>query len=496
MVWEAENIFYNRRNDFYRVYKGEELYWEKDLEGEREYLNFTSIEDGSFIGWVNHDTGELIDSEIYYSYNKDTWTLLDSNGITLNNGDVVYMKSTLKKNNGYLTSVTKYGTQHFTITGKVKGDGVCTSLVYGDAEVYTMVLYGSGNQFYDYENATFKNLFHSCTGLIVAPQIGFSRDSFLSNDCLAGMFYGCSNLISAPKLPYMKLRRACYGGIFYNCTSLVTAPNLPATNLGDYCYVNAFNGCTSLKEMPYLPAKLVRNYTYQGMFMNCTSLTSVIDLPATKLGSNAYYSMFANCYNITSVPSVLPANSFITEGYSLAPGVYKRMFMNCRSITTAPQLPAYTSGYPLAYGAYSEMFKGCTSLVTAPNLPAATVASGVYERMFEGCTSLVTTPSIGTHNPNSSSFERMFANCTSLTSADIKVSNSQDCCKEMFYGCRSLNYVRCISVISDYTMTNEIATKNWLYGVSSTGTFVKSSKAWNWTRGASGIPVGWEKTDD
>ena len=51
--------------------------------------------------------GELIDSEIYYSYNKDTWTLLDSNGITLNNGDVVYMKSTLKKNNGYLTSVTK-----------------------------------------------------------------------------------------------------------------------------------------------------------------------------------------------------------------------------------------------------------------------------------------------------------------------------------------------------------------------------------------------------
>lgn len=83
------------------------------------------------------------------------------------------------------------------------------------------------------------------------------------------------------------------------------------------------------------------------------------------------------------------------------------------------------------------MFKGCTSLTTAPELPATTLASSCYSNMF---------------------------------------------CK-----CTSLNYIKMLATdISAYNCLS-----NWVYGVSATGTFVKSSSAtWN-AVGKSGVPSGW-----
>lgn len=57
----------------------------------------------------------------------------------------------------------------------------------------------------------------------------------------------------------------------------------------------------------------------------------------------------------------------------------------------------------------------------------------------------------------------------------------------MFYGCTNLNYVK--SLFTDEY--SEKTTYSWLYGVSPTGTFVKSKYAmWN-VRGENGIPEGW-----
>ena len=85
------------------------------------------------------------------------------------------------------------------------------------------------------------------------------------------------------------------------------------------------------------------------------------------------------------------------------------------------------------------MFYKCTSLTTAPDLPARTLASSSYENMF--------------------------------------------------YGCTSLNYVKCLAT-SIYISTT-ICTKNWLSGVASTGTFVKYTYMSNWPRNANGIPSNW-----
>ena len=134
------------------------------------------------------------------------------------------------------------------------------------------------------------------------------------------------------------------------------------------------------------------------------------------------------------------------------------MFHNCTSLVEAPELPATT----LADGCYEYMFEGCTSLVKAPELPATTLIRYCYYRMFYGCTSLVEAPELP---------------ATELV---------YRCYYYMFYNCSKLSYVK-----ADFTELSTDNTYRWLYGVASTGTFVKDPDAtWN-VRGEHGIPNGW-----
>ena len=140
---------------------------------------------------------------------------------------------------------------------------------------------------------------------------------------------------------------------------------------------------------------------------------------------------------------------------------FYQLFINNTKVISAEKLslPATT----LANSCYFGMFRGCTSLTTAPQLPATTLASDCYEYMFYGCTSLTTAPELP---------------ATTLASY---------CYYGMFRGCTSLNYIKAM-----FTTTPSAAyTTNWVYGVASTGTFVKNAAAqWNVT-GSNGIPSGW-----
>ena len=56
----------------------------------------------------------------------------------------------------------------------------------------------------------------------------------------------------------------------------------------------------------------------------------------------------------------------------------------------------------------------------------------------------------------------------------------------MFRNCKSLNYIKAM-----FTTKPSMYTDGWVYGVASTGTFVKSKDAtWDVT-GYSGVPSGW-----
>lgn len=200
-------------------------------------------------------------------------------------------------------------------------------------------------------------------------------------------------------------------------------------------------------------------YQFRSLFSGCTGLTSAEHLILNKnvLNEYCYQSMFNRCTSLTTAPE-LPATK-------LANGCYSQMFTNCSSLTTAPELPATT----LASNCYYDMFAGCTSLTTAPELPATTLVQGCYTQMFINCSSLTTAPQL-----------------PATTLANYSYQG-------MFYGCSSLNYIKCLAT----DISAVWVTQNWVYGVASTGTFVKNKDMNDWAiNSTSGVPIGWTVIDD
>ncbi len=376
----------------------------------------------------------------------------------------------------------------------------------------------------------YQRMFYDCTSLTTAPAL---LAKTLAVCCYQEMFFGCTSLTTAPALPATTLAYGCYGSMFYGCTSLTTAPDLPITTLAPGCYRGMFSGCTSLTTAPTLPATTLVNSCYYGMFSGCTSLTTAPTLPATTLAKSCYSYMFTGCTSLTTAPA-LPATTLAEDCYqamfrycisittppalsatTLAKGCYQEMFYECTSLTTAPVLPATTLAFNcygsmfngctsltkaptlpatiLANSCYHDMFSDCTSLTIAPALPATTLADSCYQRMFDYCTSLTTAPDLPATTLAKGCYNSMFSGCTSLTKAPVLSAEElpSSCYREMFKGCKKINRIECLAT----TIVDNTCTKDWLYGVSSTGTFIKAPDMDAWPSGASGIPSGWTVED-
>jgi hypothetical protein len=64
----------------------------------------------------------------------------------------------------------------------------------------------------------------------------------------------------------------------------------------------------------------------------------------------------------------------------------------------------------------------------------------------------------------------------------------------MFCRCSSLNYIKCLAT----NISAPSCTDNWVYRVSSTGTFVKNPNMTDWSQeeyNYNGIPYGWTVQD-
>ena len=354
----------------------------------------------------------------------------------------------------------------------------------------------------------YSNMFQDCASLTKAPELPATT---LESYCYGDMFDGCTSLSTAPELSATTLENGCYSGMFRNCTGITTVPSnyLPITTLVNYCYNSMFLGCTSLTTAPALPATTLAHSCYSNMFAGCTSLTQAPVLPATTLATNCYFRMFAGCTSLTTAPV-----SIGTSATTLAHQSCTDMFKNCTSLTTAPELPATT----LASNCYMDMFAGCTSLTQAPVLPATTLPERCYAGMFSNCTSLTTAPSLPATTFSNLCCITMFKGCKKLTTAPVSIGTSaatlaERCCNnmfqgctslttapelpattlapycygEMFSGCTSLNYIKCLATDNSALR----CTADWVYGVASSGTFVKSPDMNEWTISASGIPTDW-----
>jgi len=196
----------------------------------------------------------------------------------------------------------------------------------------------------------------------------------------------------------------------------------------------------------------IGNFSSTGKFSVMGDIKSIINFNDTLIYQN-FFGLFFNNENIVSAKHlILPLN--------LSECCYGEMFRGCTSLTSAPELNATT----LAGACYLDMFSGCTSLTSAPALPATTLAGSCYSHMFNGCTSLTSAPAL-----NATTLANYCYNC-------------------MFIGCSNLNYIKALFT----TTPSDSYTQNWVSGVASSGTFVKSPNAsWDVT-GNNGVPTGWE----
>ena len=225
---------------------------------------------------------------------------------------------------------------------------------------------------------------------------------------------------------------------------------------GTEAYVYVSGIVESLLDGQNEVTTLTATYVFLNLFLGQRALISAKDLKfemADNLngGVGVYMSMFQNCSNLLYAPLELPAKSLGSVS------CYQEMFRGCTRLLTAPVLPATT----LSKRCYRQMFYNCTSLVNAPGLPAKTLISDCYYFMFSGCTSLVNAPKLPA----------------------IELANYCYC--SMFLNCKSLKNLECRA-----KTTATDATKNWLSGASSSGTFYGYSE-YGWASGMSGIPSGW-----
>ena len=174
-------------------------------------------------------------------------------------------------------------------------------------------------------------------------------------------------------------------------------------------------------------------------------------LPST-ISDKCYFSMFKNCKHLSGAPK-LPSMTVNNRSY-------ESMFESCQNLVTPPELPAtnFTGTH-----VYNNMFYGCVRLNKAPELPATTLVNDCYRQMFFGCKSLTVAPELP---------------------AETLVT---ECYQGMFNQCYNLSYVKC-------SFTDKSASKcldNWLSTTSSTGIFITSLTAGDFSRNSSGIPSNW-----
>lgn len=231
-------------------------------------------------------------------------------------------------------------------------------------------------------------------------------------------------------------------------------------------------------------------YSYYDISGNILSLVYGDDFSGqTSTTSNIYFGRLfrgdssANGGVVNANMLKLPTN--------VSESCYKQMFEWCTKLVSAPALPATT----MAESCYEYMFSGCTSLTAAPELPSTELADYCYRGMFIGCTSLTSAPVLPATTLASTCYSGMFEKCTSLTTAPTLPATTlvDGCYSLMFFGCSSLNYIKCLAT----DISASLCTSTWVYGVASSGTFVKDADMNDWAINSnSGVPINWTVVND
>ena len=402
-------------------------------------LYFEAVTAGSTVGMTNYNDNAPV---LYWSTDKENWTLWDYSDLTLQNvGDRVYFygNNGRRINAGRNGAVTNYSV--FTGTGKMLLGGSLSTLVART---------GSINNWGDF---CFSHLFYGNESIDLADDFTVNCPSMPSY-MFDNTFKGCTNIVNAPNMfkRTVSVAARSFLSMFQGCTSLIKAPELEMNIFNNSSCYSMFQGCTSLTQAP---SRIIvgdgtqLQTTFNSMFKNCTSLRHAPEVEVLVENNSGMYGgdykeMFSGCTSLVEVPKFVVTTATETQtGYAEE---LNATFKNCTSLVdmshiVLPKVNGYNSR------TYTEAFMGCTSLRKAPHLVIeGNLRESDFQSMFEGCTNLVDISGIVFGNYTISGqrvFTYMFKNCTSLVDAsDITISaaNSTGCCSEMFSGCTNLVY--------------------------------------------------------
>ena len=399
----------------------------------------------------------------------------------------------------------------------------------------------------------YADMFSGCTSLTVAPALPATT---LANACYERMFSDCTGLTTAPELPANKLFAGCYQQMFAGCTLLNNVTCLAVDHSVADCTNGWLDGVaaagtfaqfagtiwsdgvsgipcgwTAQENLLATPltfeaktagATVTFNiaegitkpveYSTDGTWNTYTSGT-VITLEnigdkvmfrgenATYALNKSAYSRFTcsdNCYVYGNIMSLLSKENFAARTTLTEDNTFYGLFRNNAHIWHHASRNLLLPATILTMQCYSYMFDGCTSLTVAPELPAMTMKDYCYRYMFQNCTSLTVAPELPATMLINSCYCAMFMGCTSLTTAPVLPATylRGNCYESMFSGCTNLNSVTCLA--TDINQSD--CTKNWLYKVAETGTFITPSGT-NWAsktnsaNNVQGIPNGWTRVD-
>ena len=396
------------------------------------------------------------------------------------------------------------------------------------------------------------NMFSRCTSLKNAPDLPATT---LSVGCYYNMFYSGTSLTVAPDLPAETLLQDSYRQMFYSCQNLryikclatsKTASNCTAgwttniTTTGIFHRASGVSWTTGSNGIPTKWANRVYN-SYDNQYLTFTATESgTFKLSGETAANTVSYSLdsgatWTSLANNTNTPTISAGSKIMWKASGLTIGTsdgigrfsstgnftvegnpmslhfgdefigqaslsgkdnaFRALFWGCTKMTNADniKLPSIT----LATRCYQNFFNSCSSLTTLPDdlLPATTLANYCYCNMFIGCKGLTDVSSFKLPSTTLSTgcYQGMFAQCSNLEKAPVlsAATLQRECYIYMLQSSPKVNWIKCLA--TSISATN--CTRNWVSGVSASGTFVKASSMTSWTTGNSGIPSGWTVTD-
>ena len=381
------------------------------------------------------------------------------------------------------------------------------------------------------ESNCYAGMFYGCTSLTTAPDLPAKN---LASGCYWSMFGNCTSLTVAPDLPATTLAEKCYQTMFQGCTSLNSVTCLATNISASDCTTDWLDGVAATGT--FTKAASMADWTIDsasgipagwtvvggGSGGSVTSATP-LTIEAAVAGATVLFKNKASgtvtckqdgvsqTIHVGETVSIILASAGskveffgdnTTYGVENSSDNSSRISCtdNCYvygNFMSLVNSTGYASADSVAVNAFAYLFYNNTKIKNKTGydllLPATTLASSCYEAMFYGCSGLTKAPDLPATTLAEACYHKMFANCSALTaSPELPAPTLVDTCyKLMFYGCSNLTSITCLATNTSATG----CTTNWVYNVSSTGTFTKAN-GMTWPTSSDGIPgSGWTVQD-